>query len=550
MSKRIYNVLFHLHTVSGIVISVALYVIFFAGSFSFFRDEIANWERNHAVENTENISMNLDVALDSLDEKYALHDRNISISRHHNERRIAVSLDSSQDSLAEEKGKAKHFFYQDTETLQTADYTSTYSLGEFIYRLHFFAQIPHPVGYYLSGFTAFFFLFAIVTGILVHWDKIISNFYLFRPWAKLKTLWTDAHTALGTIGLPFQFVYAVTGAFFMIKALLIAPSVFVLYDGDQAALYDDLGYGEPEIAYLNEPLQANYSINELVNTTEKDWPDFNINHLHIFNYGDANMHVAIEGETDRNSKFSGPGMRLYKIATGELVDEKNPFEQASYRDGVVNSLYRLHYGDYGGYALKVISFVLGIISCFVIASGVMIWLVARCKKNIPEKRRRFNERVARVYLAICLSMYPVTALAFIAVKTVGQGMSFLYQFYFITWLIVTTFLIWKKDLDYMNRITLLSGSIIGFLIPIVNGITSGAWLWDSLREGHFQVLFVDVFWLVLSVTTFWVWLKLKNRKVKASEDSNGTEPAEGAAYPQKEPKTKSVTAPNLVEVSA
>ncbi|MEP2026015.1 PepSY-associated TM helix domain-containing protein, partial [Reichenbachiella sp.] len=130
MSKRIYNVLFHLHTVSGIVISVILYVIFFTGSFSFFRDEIANWERNHDVEYAENISMDLDHAFDSLDQKYALHGRNISISKHYVERRIGVSLDPSQDSLADEKGKARHFFYQDTETLQTADYASSYSLGE------------------------------------------------------------------------------------------------------------------------------------------------------------------------------------------------------------------------------------------------------------------------------------------------------------------------------------------------------------------------------------------------------------------------------------
>ncbi|MEP2276097.1 MAG: PepSY-associated TM helix domain-containing protein [Reichenbachiella sp.] len=517
MSKRIYNVLFHLHTVSGIVISVILYVIFFTGSFSFFRDEIANWERNHDVEYAENISMDLDHAFDSLDQKYALHGRNISISKHYVERRIGVSLDPSQDSLADEKGKARHFFYQDTETLQTADYASSYSLGEFLYRLHFLAQIPRPYGYYLSGFTAFFFLFAIITGILVHWEKIISNFYLFRPWAKLKALWTDAHTALGTIGLPFQFVYAVTGAFFMIKALLIAPSVFALYDGDESALYNDLGYSEPEIAYAAEPLTADFSINALVSQTEADWPEFNINHLHIFNYGDVNMHVSIEGETDRKSKFTGPGKRLYKVEMGELIAEKNPFIKASYLDGVKNSLYRLHYGDYGGYALKVISFVLGIVSCFVIASGIMIWLVARRKKNIPEKRRKFNEGVARVYMAICLSMYPVTALAFIAVKTLGQGMTFLYQFYFTTWLIASVFLIWKKDIGYMNRVTLLSGIVIGFLIPIVNGLISGEWLWESLRAGHFQVLFVDVIWLGLSVTTLWVWLKMKNKPMAEEE---------------------------------
>ncbi|MEM9935869.1 MAG: PepSY domain-containing protein, partial [Bacteroidota bacterium] len=45
MDRRIYNIMFSLHTMSSIIISVAVFVIFFAGTFSFFRDEIVNWER-------------------------------------------------------------------------------------------------------------------------------------------------------------------------------------------------------------------------------------------------------------------------------------------------------------------------------------------------------------------------------------------------------------------------------------------------------------------------------------------------------------------------
>lgn len=114
------------------------------------------------------------------------------------------------------------------------------------------AQIPYPIGYYLSGFVALFFLFAIVTGVLLHWNKIVSNFYIFRPKEKLKTLWTDAHTALGMIGLPFQFVYAVTGAFFMIKLLIVAPAVMALYNGDQDKLYKELEYTDPDYKFENK----------------------------------------------------------------------------------------------------------------------------------------------------------------------------------------------------------------------------------------------------------------------------------------------------------
>jgi len=511
MSKRVYNVLFHLHTVSGIVISVVLFVIFFAGSFSYFRDEIVNWERSHSVSNTENIEMDFDRAMDSLAKDHDLYGRDISIGKHYIERRIGVSLSVSQDSLASEEAKTSSFFYLDTKTFDEADYSSSYSLGEFLYRLHFLAQIPYPYGYYLSGFTAFFFLFAIITGILVHWKKIVSDFYLFRPWAKLKTLWTDAHTALGTIGLPFQFIYAVTGAFFMIKALLIAPSVFVLYDGDQGKMYDDLGYGEPSFVFENNELEAGFSINDFVERIHKDWKDFDVNHLHIFNYGDENMHVSVEGETNRNTKFTGLGKRVYKASTGEIVGEKDPYATTTYLDGVKNSLYRLHYGDYGGYALKIVSFVLGIISCFVIISGVMIWLVARDKKNVPDKKKRFNEKVVLVYLAICLSMYPVTALSFIAIKINPAGQSFIYQFYFITWLLASVFFIFKKDNFFINKYALLSGSIIGFLIPVFNGIVSGNWIWTAYISGNTQSLFVDVFWVVLATITLITALKLKRK---------------------------------------
>ncbi len=186
MSNRIYNVLFHTHTVSGLVISVALYVIFFAGSISFFRDDIIAWERNQPIKAQTQMNADFDQILDTLATRYGdLRGRTINIRQPHQERNVAVTIEPSQDTSATESAKRSVYTYLDTKTYEEGTYYSTYTLGEFIYRLHFFAQIPYPYGYLLSGFVAFFFLFAIVTGLIVHWKKIVSNFYLFRPWAKL-----------------------------------------------------------------------------------------------------------------------------------------------------------------------------------------------------------------------------------------------------------------------------------------------------------------------------------------------------------------------------
>jgi uncharacterized iron-regulated membrane protein len=514
MSNRNYTIYFHTHTVSGIVISVVLFVIFFAGSFSFFRDEIINWERSESTINTKEIQLDYDAALQTLDKKYILHGRALTISKPTIENRVAISLEGTKDTLAPAQQKAGDFFYLDTKTFI---YEDSYSLGEFLYRLHFLAQIPYPVGYYLSGFTALFFLFAIITGLLLHWKKIVSNFYVFRPKEKLKTLWTDAHTSLGMLGLPFQFVYAVTGAFFMIKLLIVAPSVMALYQGDEKKFYKELEYTEPTYDFKNKALTAQFSINQLVNKAKGNWKDLQITRVFIQNYGDANMHVLVEGELLNQKKFTGIGKIMYRITDGKEVARKDPFTQNKYLDAVKNILYRIHFGDYGGYALKIVSFVLGFITCFVIISGVMIWLLARQKNNMPENKRRFNRRVVRIYLAICLSMYPITAVAFIAAKIFYPlSQSELYTLYFVGWLALAIFFIIKRNDAFTNKYCLISGSILGFLVPVSNGIVTGNWLWNSFQQNQIQLFFVDVFWIVLSSITLYAAILCNQKITKTS----------------------------------
>ncbi|QWX84643.1 PepSY domain-containing protein [Cellulophaga sp. HaHaR_3_176] len=518
MKNRTYNILFHTHTVSGIVISVVLYIIFFAGSFSFFRDEIVNWERNDIVNSSEEINSNLNIILDSLEHTHALQGRDVEIKKYFNEQKLSVSISASKDTLAPEEAKIKRFFYLDTKTFKQESYIDSYSLGEFLYRLHFLAQVKYPIGYYVSGFVALFFLFAIVTGVLVHWKKIISNFYVFRPLEKLKTMWTDAHTTLGVLGLPFQFVYAVTGAFFMIKLLLVAPSIAVLYDGDQRTFYDDLEYSHPNFESDNLVLSKPVNINSYVDATKRLWDDFLVNEIHIFNYNDENMHVSVSGHLDYKQQFNGVGGVIFKAKTNEIVLQKNPVTETSYLDIVKNVLFRIHYGDYGGYALKTISFLLGLITCFVIMSGVMIWLVARDKKSIPEKKRRFNERVVRIYLAICLSMYPITALSFIAVKiTQPVTQAFIYNFYFIGWLLFIIWFLIKRDNSFTNKTTMFLGSVFGLFVPVVNGVMTGNWIWESFTKGYDQIFIIDLFWILLSIVGFSVFLKL-NKKSKIDKN--------------------------------
>ncbi|UII26946.1 PepSY domain-containing protein [Fulvivirga maritima] len=528
MSNRIYNVLFHTHTVSGLVISVALFVIFFAGSISFFRDDIVNWERQQPIVNNTQMDVDFDTMLDSVANSNPLYGRDITLRQIHQERRVMVSITPSKDTTAAEAAQGRAFFYQDPATQKSYNYFQDITLGEFIYRLHFFAQLPYPYGYTLAGFVSFFFLFAIITGVIVHWKKIISNFYLFRPWAKLKTVWTDAHTALGLIGLPFQFIYAVTGATLIIgSTIMLSSATSFFYDGDRQQMFEDLSTDVEALPFTNTPTAYTGSINALVAQAESQWEGVYADKVLIQNYGDANMQVAVDVKPVNKKQFSGLGQVAFKANSGEITFKRTPYGETPYIASVQDFLIKLHYGNFGGYALKIIYFCFGIISCFVILSGVLIWVEARDKKSNTPFKRKANEWVASIFMAISLSMYPVTVISFLAVKLFKDVNDpaphvFLYKVYFLSWLVLSILFSIKKNNYFTNKWCLISGSILGFMVPIANGIVTGDWLWTTFNEQQIQIFVVDAFWLTTSIVTLIICFKLKPGKKKTVTSTEST----------------------------
>ncbi len=517
MSKRIYNILFHTHTISGIIISVGLYIIFFTGSFSFFRDEIVAWERNEPlVEDVRFQSMDLNKMVDTLGANTSLYGREIDITQYYQERTVGVNVGASKDTSI--KG-GRQFVYLNTQTLQTFSYPENYSIGEFFYRLHFFAQLNFfgRSGYILAGLVAFFFLFAIITGVLVHWKKIVSNFYLFRPRAKLKTLWTDAHTALGIIGLPYQFIFAVTGAFLIFGTIATAPPVAtVIYNGDTQKMYQDLGPERQEFPLAHEKLKTKIDLNSFVDKTKAHWDNFRISSVKFKNFSDANMHVVVIGHPLYSKALTGEGKLIFHAASGKIISEKNPFD-SNYFDTAIGLMDRLHFGDFGGIGLKIVYFVLGLLSCVVILSGIMIWLVARDKKFVEPKKRKFNTWMGHLFLAACLSLYPATAFTFVAVKSFvvefdASRMANIYHIFFYSWLLLIIVFTIKRDDYFTNKYCLVLGSIIGLMIPLANGIISGNWFWKSFALHYYDIFFIDVFWLILSITTLIVACSLNQKK--------------------------------------
>lgn len=511
--KRMYNILFHLHTVSGIVISAVLFVMFFCGAFTMFKSEIEIWEEG-SVKTTPTEQIDFDKIYAELGEKFNLTGRNINFNVMNDAPKMYVFVDHSHLPNANQEDLKTHYFSLNLKDYSTKSYEEEYTYSEFLYRLHFLSQIP-TIGGYLAGFVSVFFLFALLTGLYIHWDKIVKNFVLFRPKANWKTIWTDSHTVLGTIGFPFQLIFAFTGAYFCLSVLVLLPA-YNLYNNDYENLMQDVRPERSHAMWQEESHQKAASINQFVKENIHHFQDFEMNQIAIENINGTNMEYEFIGELNEDTQFTGVGSYAVNAYSLEKLHENNPYK-SKYVSNLQRLLSRLHFGDYGGVFTKFIYAFLAFLTCFIIISGVMVWLTARKKKNIPEKNQKFNFKVVNVYLAICLSMLPVTALGFIATKLMPSSFSenqqqYYYLIYFICWLIFSVYFILKKNLNHTNKLSLLLGGMLFMLIPIVNGIASGNWFWQTFNSALNSIFLVDVFCFFIGVLCFYACLTLSKKK--------------------------------------
>ncbi|MEM6845492.1 MAG: PepSY-associated TM helix domain-containing protein [Bacteroidota bacterium] len=226
LKNRAYHVMFHTHMVAGIVISFALFVIFYAGAFSLFRYELAQWE-NPFLRKEYQEEMDIDKALEKVDSIYAIDQRKNIFIQLPSRLNPTVTVSARSANTPADTTKSTYFQTRVSPSLEVmnAEKGRT-TVADTMYHLHYFAQLG-LIGQFTAGFVGLFFLFAIVSGVLIHWSKLLTRFYAFVREGQWKVIWTNAHTVLGIIGLPFQIMYAVTGAFFGLVAFVILLYVII-----------------------------------------------------------------------------------------------------------------------------------------------------------------------------------------------------------------------------------------------------------------------------------------------------------------------------------
>jgi len=501
LANRPYNIFFHLHTVSGIVLAVALFVIFFAGAFTLFKSEFYLWE-NPVARKTDIQEFTLARAIHALKNAETEFDMN-------DETFISVPTEESPvvqiyAHIQPEKEGGAEIHYagkMDPVSLKIMEKPRS-TVGETLYKLHFFDQVPYA-GRWIAGFVSLFFIFATITGVLVHWKNMLTKFWAYGFTGTWKQIWTNGHTVFGLLGLPYQLMYAVTGAFYLLLVLVLMPTVMLLYGGSPENVFR-LAYPMYNIEYSDHAAAADYTGN--IEKISEEWEarygrDYRLvgvqaNHLLKEDAGMTFRMVSKDPEVFFSNAYVG-----YRLKDGQEVFHSLPGNK-KFTYKVIESIMHLHFASFGGLFVKAVYFVMALFSCFVFVSGILIWKEARNNSRYTTSQKQFHRRVTKVFLAICFTLFPATALLFSAELLVPEIENHAYwvnTVFFISWLMMTLFALLLESEKSITRFSLWMGGFFSLLVPLVNGYSTGDWLW---KTAHTQVWATDLFWLVTGILSF------------------------------------------------
>ncbi len=400
------------HSWLGVIISMPLFIVFWAGSIVLFHHELGLWARapQQPISSTPVAAEALAGVIDRAVTEHG-HDANEHLTvvlPHDGDPYAQLYIDqvvADEETQLDEHGHGPVAeLTVDPATGRTVGSPAQFHYSDFLYQLHY--DLHLPAGRYLVGIVTLFFLVIILTGIFIHARKMVKNFFAYRP-RKKRTGLLDLHNVIGVTSLPFGLMYAITGLVFNLAIVFQIAFALMLYGGDQEALLEDAGFGVIEEPASGVPMDMAQSW-DWVRQAEAEY-GAPVEFLRFYGYGNDNAVVQVFGRLPGH--FAKRYEVYYRVATGEVLMRFDDTEANAVRDGL-DVIAALHFGSFAGVDLRLLFFVLGMAIAGMIVVGNLLWLDKRAKQgNVSGRGIAF---VGRMTLGVCLGTGLATAAGFLA----------------------------------------------------------------------------------------------------------------------------------------
>lgn len=320
------------------------------------------------------------------------------------------------------------------------------------------------VGRALVGVVGVVLMLSIVTGVVAH-TKITRELFTLRFWRSVRVKWQDSHKILGLWGLPFHAAISATGAFLGVVAIL-SPIVAVLaFKGDTDALIEAVIGAPPEPAGVAARMLPIDRVAELRHPDTGAAPAF----LSVTHWGDAAAVYEVFFDEDR--RLARYDAVTLSGVTGEPVNVR-AFDPDTPANRVTEAVAPLHYGTYGGLALKALYAALGLSLAVMAALGVMLWVERRLHGDAGRRSPGVYRAMARLTAGIKAGMPLAYAAIFHLDKIYAGGeaarLAWTGSTFFGVWGLAVASAFIRRD-DYRTVRALLTAAGAAFAaLPIVN----------------------------------------------------------------------------------
>lgn len=364
MRNEVLKSLYDLHSWIGLVSGVFLFAVVFSGTLALFDHEFGPWLRDEVTGTPPMHPRALDGAIADLLPVAEQTGGTLFIRLPTPfEPYIAAAVEKG-DTLTVER-------YYDPSTGVDLP-PPTEAATDVMMLLHTDLLLPWPYGRYFVGILGVFMLVLVFSGIFLH-RKMVRELFTLRLHRSVRLMWTDTHKSVALWGLPFHLVLSLTGAILGLVAVTLLLGAGVSYKGDLAAAATAFGIdiGAPEdMARVTTALPSERLLEIAMGQIEGMSPE----HMAFKWPSGAHPQVRIAGNVDGALVFH-PGVYIDAV-TGEVA-KLGDWRRETAMKRVYAMITPLHYGSFGGVAVKLIYAILGSGMCLLTLSGLKIWLARR-----------------------------------------------------------------------------------------------------------------------------------------------------------------------------
>ena len=249
--------------------------------------------------------------------------------------------------------------------------------GDFLYRFHFELNLPPLWGRWIVGVCAMILLVALISGIVTH-RRIFADFFTFRRDKSAQRGWLDAHNVTGVLALPFHLMITYTGLA-TLMVMYVPWGLSTAYRGDGPRYFAESGQitaprppaGQPGTLAPIGPMVAR----ALAMRPEP------LERITIVNPKDAHATVVAVFEEPHGLSHEHPQIAFDGV-TGAVLEVRAGGLQPATR--TFTTMVGLHEAHFAGPALRILFFLCGLAGSTMVATGLLLWTVARLPKgNAP-----------------------------------------------------------------------------------------------------------------------------------------------------------------------